>query len=34
MAAVQQNGWALKYVKKQTPEICVAAVQQNWRVLE
>ena len=24
-AAVTQNGWALEYVKKQTPEICLAA---------
>ena len=26
---VQQEGWALEYVKEQTPEICMAAVQRN-----
>ena len=29
LKAVQQNGDALKYVHNQTPEICMAAVQQN-----
>ena len=29
MAAVQQNGLALFYVKEQTPELCMAAVQRN-----
>ena len=29
MAAVQQNGYALQYVKDQTPEICIAALEQN-----
>jgi hypothetical protein len=28
---VKQNKYALKYVKEQTPEICLAAVQQaGW----
>lgn len=31
--AVQQDGWALKYVQQQTPEICLAAVQQNGDAL-
>jgi hypothetical protein len=29
MAAVQKNGHALRYVKNQTWEICMAAAQQN-----
>jgi len=29
MLAVQQNGWALQYVKEQTLELCKLAVQQN-----
>jgi hypothetical protein len=29
LAAVQQNGRALEYVREQTPEICLAAVQQK-----
>ena len=30
---VQQNGYALEYVKEQTPEICLAAVQKNgWAI--
>ena len=29
LAAVKQDGYALKYVKEQTPEICMAAVQEN-----
>ena len=29
MAAVQQDGEALKYVKVQTPEICLAAIQYD-----
>ena len=28
------NGWSLKYVKAQTPEICMAAVTQDGRDLE
>ena len=34
MAAVQQDGWALQWVKTQTPEICMAAVKQGERALE
>ncbi|MEG1801754.1 MAG: DUF4116 domain-containing protein, partial [Oscillospiraceae bacterium] len=30
MAAVQNYGGALKYVKEQTPELCMAAVVQNY----
>lgn len=30
---VKQDGWALKYVKEQTPEICLEAVKQNGYVL-
>ena len=33
LAAVQQDEWALHYVKKQTSEICLAAVQQNGYIL-
>jgi hypothetical protein len=33
MAAVQQDGWALVYVKAQTPELCMAAVQEDGRSL-
>tara|TARA_R110000782_G_scaffold109231_1_gene198138 strand:- start:206 stop:607 length:402 start_codon:yes stop_codon:yes gene_type:complete len=34
LAAVKQDGCALKYVKKQTPEICLAAVKQDgWALL-
>jgi hypothetical protein len=29
MAAVQECGYALKYVREQTPEICMAAVQKD-----
>ena len=31
--AVKQNGFALGYVKDQTPEICMAAVKQNGLAL-
>lgn len=31
---VKQNGLNLKYVKEQTPEICLAAVQENGLALE
>ena len=34
LAAVQQDGMALEYVKEQTPEICLAAVQKNEWALE
>jgi hypothetical protein len=29
LAAVQENGYALEFVKKQTLEICMAALRQN-----
>ena len=29
LAAVQQNGRALMYVKEQTSDICLAAIKQN-----
>ena len=31
---IKQDGWALQYVKKQTPEICLEAVKQNGFALE
>jgi hypothetical protein len=31
--AVQQDGYALTYVKEQTPEICLAAVKQNGHII-
>ena len=34
MAAVRQDGWALEYVKEQTPEICTTAIQQYGWALE
>jgi len=34
LAAVQQDGYALRYVTEQTPGICLAAVQQNGHALE
>jgi hypothetical protein len=33
MAAVQQNGYAIKYVNDQTFDLCMAAVQQNGGAL-
>ena len=30
--AVKQSGYALKFVKEQTPEICLEAVKQNGLV--
>ncbi|MGN1038120.1 MAG: DUF4116 domain-containing protein, partial [Mailhella sp.] len=33
MAAVQQDGMALKFVRQQTLELCLAAVQQNGMAL-
>jgi hypothetical protein len=33
LEAVKQNGYALQYVKKQTPEICMEAVKQNGYAL-
>lgn len=29
MAAVKQNGWALKHIQEQTVEICMVAVQNT-----
>ena len=29
LEAVKRDGYALQYVKEQTPEICLAAVKQN-----
>ena len=34
LAAVQQNGYALEYVKEQTPVICLDAVQKNELALQ
>ena len=34
LTAVTQNGWLVRYVKEQTPEICLAAVKQNGWTLE
>ena len=32
--AVKQKGWALKFVKKQTQELCLEAVKQNGYALQ
>lgn len=29
LEAVKQDGYAIKYIKEQTPEICQAALDQN-----
>jgi hypothetical protein len=29
MAAVQNDGWALKYIKEQTYELCLVAAKQD-----
>ena len=34
LEAVKQDGYALFYVKKQTPEICLVAVKQNGHALD
>ena len=34
LAAVRQDGWMLKYVKEQTPEMCLVAVQQSRLALK
>ena len=34
LAAVQKDGWALQFVKEQTPEICLAAVKENSDALK
>ena len=33
LAAVNQNGMALVFVKEQTPEICLAAVREDGMIL-
>ena len=33
LAAVRQDGYALKYVKEQTEEICLEAIKQNGYAL-
>ena len=34
LAAVKQNGYALQYIKEQTPDICLAAVKQYGYALQ
>ena len=34
LKAVKQDGYALRHVKDQTPEICLAAVKQNGFALQ
>ncbi|WGH49980.1 hypothetical protein [Pseudoalteromonas phage vB_PtuP_Slicky01] len=34
LEAVKQDGWALRFVRKQTPEICLAAVKQSGWALQ
>ena len=34
LAAVEQDGYALKYIKEQTEKICLAAAKRNGRALE
>ena len=34
LVAVQKNGWALQFVKEQTPAICLVAVKQNGYALQ
>lgn len=34
LAAVKRDGFALKYVSQQTPEICVAAIEQDLCALD
>lgn len=33
LAEVQQRGYALKYVREQTPEICLVAAKWNRKML-
>ena len=33
LEAVKQTGFALQFVKEQTPEICLEAVKENWAAL-
>jgi len=34
LEAVKRNGFSLKYIKNQTPEICLTAVKENGWALE
>jgi Domain of unknown function (DUF4116) len=34
LRAVEQNGYALRYVKEQTPEVCLRAVERNGDALQ
>ena len=34
LKAVEQNGYALVYVKDQTPAVCLKAVEQNGNALQ
>ena len=34
LEAVKQDGWALEYVRKQTPKICLEAVKENGWALQ
>ena len=34
LAALKQNGYALRYVREQTEEVCLAAVKQNGDALQ
>ena len=34
LEVVKQNGYALQYVKEQTPEICLEAVKEDVRALQ
>ncbi|MBA2706121.1 MAG: DUF4116 domain-containing protein [Blastocatellia bacterium] len=34
LEAVKQNGYALQFVREQTPEICLGAVRQNGYALQ
>ena len=33
-AAVKQDGWALQFVKEQTPDLCIAAVKKDGHALQ
>jgi len=33
MAAIKRKGYMLKYVKEQTPELCMEAVRRNENAL-
>jgi hypothetical protein len=34
MAAIEQDAWALRYVKDQTPQLCLAAIRKSCGVLQ